>query len=73
MSQPLTKIAQIDHAIINAVKEMGPAPAAHIERHPAVAMACRVAKVKARARIMLLAQMGKIKSDGSAQMPVYCV
>lgn len=53
------------------VKEIGPAHARDIERHPEVVKACRSSKTKARRHIERLVALGHILSDGAAQMPKF--
>ena len=62
-----TKLEHIERSIIAAVRDLGPATAAVIERDPRVVEACRAGKLKARHRLDMLAYAGKIKSDMAYQ------
>ena len=71
---PITMASAIEIAIIEALREIGrPATAFDIERHPAVAEACRRGKLKARHRLVMLTAQRRIHSDMAEQRPIYWV
>lgn len=60
-------------AIRQTIAAIGPATARQVETHPEVVKACRSSKTKARRHIERLVQLGHVKTDGKAQMPIYWV
>ena len=63
----MSKLTEIEAAILAALRELGPATARQVEMHPAVVQACRVAKLKARHRLEMMMHAGRIKSDRAYQ------
>ena len=59
----MTKLQEIEAAILAALLELGPSTARQVEMHPGVALACREAKLKARHRLAMMMHAGKVKSD----------
>lgn len=59
--------------VLEVIRSAGPATARTIEQHPDVVKACRSSKTKARRHIERLFRLGKICSDGAAQMPKFSI
>lgn len=60
-------------SVLEVIRLAGPATARTIEQHPDVVKACRSSKTKARRHIERLQRLGKIQSDGAAQMPKFFI
>ncbi len=63
----MTKLQEIEAAILAALLELGPSTARQVEMHPGVALACREAKLKARHRLVMMMHTGRVKSDRAYQ------
>jgi hypothetical protein len=63
----------MEQAIIDALRAIGPATARQVERVPAVVLACRQSKLKARHRLEMLMLAGRVQSDRVGQGATYWV
>lgn len=67
----MTHTQRIEAAILDALATLQRATARQIETFPAVAHACRAAKLKARTILEGMRHTGKVQSDGAYQGAVY--